>query len=43
MATYVCSDIHGEFHTWLLALENCDISLENGDNLVILGDLIDRG
>lgn len=43
MATYVCSDIHGQFDAWLLALKKSGIQLKNGDELVILGDLIDRG
>lgn len=43
MATYVCSDIHGNFDIWLSAIKKSGISLDNGDQLVILGDLIDRG
>lgn len=43
MATYVCSDIHGNFDAWLRALEESGIDLDSGDKLFILGDLIDRG
>lgn len=43
MATYVCSDIHGQFFTWLSAIAKSGLSLENGDKFIILGDLIDRG
>lgn len=43
MATYVCSDIHGNFDIWLKALKKSGLNLEKGDELIILGDLIDKG
>lgn len=43
MATYACSDIHGNFYTWLKALKKGNVRLDKGDKLIILGDLIDRG
>lgn len=43
MVTYACSDIHGNYDAWIRALDKSEINLEKGDNLVILGDLIDRG
>lgn len=43
MSTYVCSDIHGQFDAWLDALVKSNIDLSSGDELIILGDLIDRG
>jgi len=41
MATYVVSDIHGEYDT-LMALLN-KISFSEADTLYILGDVVDRG
>ncbi len=41
MATYVVSDIHGEYDT-LMALLN-KISFSEEDTLYILGDVVDRG
>lgn len=43
MGTYVCTDIHGHFDAWLAGLKSAGVSVENGDKLIILGDLIDRG
>ncbi|MBM7716068.1 serine/threonine protein phosphatase 1 [Bacillus thermophilus] len=43
MSTYACSDIHGQFDAWLDALVKSNIDLSSGDELIILGDLIDRG
>lgn len=43
MNTFVCSDIHGHYDAWQEALNKSGIDLENGDKLIILGDLIDRG
>lgn len=43
MATYVCSDIHGQYDAWMRAIDKSNIDLNNNDKLVILGDLIDRG
>lgn len=43
MKTLVCSDIHGEFESWQKALSKSDIDFAKGDNIIILGDLIDRG
>lgn len=42
MATYVVSDIHGFYNTFLKLLDNIDFDMEK-DTLYILGDLIDRG
>ncbi|HCJ41471.1 metallophosphoesterase [uncultured Ruminococcus sp.] len=41
MATYVMSDIHGEYEKYLLMLEK--IQLKSDDTLFILGDVVDRG
>lgn len=43
MATFVCSDVHGNFDAWQKAIEKSDLDLDSGDKLIILGDLIDRG
>ena len=43
MATFVCSDIHGEYDAWMEAIELSGMDLAGGDRLIILGDLIDRG
>lgn len=43
MSTYVCTDIHGYFEPWMKGLQKSGLSLENGDKLIILGDLLDRG
>src|SRR5690625_2601126 len=43
MSIYVCSDIHGKYIEWRKAIAKTDLNLENGDKLIILGDLIDRG
>lgn len=43
LATYVCSDIHGQYDAWMRAIDKSNIDLNNNDKLVILGDLIDRG
>lgn len=41
MATYVMSDLHGEFDTLMGMLE--DINFTKEDTLYILGDVVDRG
>lgn len=41
MATYVISDIHGEFDKYIKMLEL--INFNDEDNLYILGDTLDRG
>ncbi|MCR5591009.1 MAG: metallophosphoesterase [Lachnospiraceae bacterium] len=41
MATYVTSDIHGEYDMFLEILEKID--LKDEDTLYILGDVLDRG
>ena len=41
MAIYVCSDIHGQYGLFLRALEQ--VGFSDGDQMYILGDVIDRG
>lgn len=41
MATYVISDIHGEYDKFITLLEKID--LKDTDTLYILGDVVDRG
>lgn len=41
MATYVISDIHGEYDMFMEMLEK--IGLKEEDTLYILGDIFDRG
>lgn len=41
MATYVMSDIHGEYDKFMEVLEQID--LKDSDTLYILGDIFDRG
>ena len=41
MATYVISDIHGEYDQFINLLEKIDLQEE--DTLYILGDVLDRG
>ncbi len=41
MATYVISDIHGEYERFMELLE--EIELKDTDTLYILGDILDRG
>ena len=41
MATYVCSDIHGNFKKWKQMLKK--IKFKNTDTMYILGDVVDRG
>lgn len=41
MATYICSDIHGQYRLFLQMLEK--IQFSNDDKMYILGDLVDRG
>ena len=41
MATYVISDIHGQYDMFMDLLEK--ISLQDSDTLYILGDILDRG
>ena len=40
MATYICSDIHGEYDKYIQMLST--INFNSDDNLYILGDVIDR-
>ena len=41
MATYVVSDIHGEYDMFLELLDK--IGLKETDTLYVLGDILDRG
>lgn len=41
MATYVISDIHGEYDMFMDLLDK--ISLQDSDTLYVLGDILDRG
>ena len=41
MATYVTSDIHGEYDLFIRLLEK--IQLKDDDTLYVLGDVVDRG
>lgn len=41
MATYVISDIHGEYEMFNRLLEK--IQLKETDTLYVLGDILDRG
>ena len=41
MATYVISDIHGQYDMFMELLEK--IPLKDSDTLYILGDVVDRG
>lgn len=41
MATYVISDIHGQYKMFLDLLDK--IKLKDTDTLYILGDILDRG
>ena len=41
MATYVMSDIHGEYEKFMEVLEK--INLSDSDTLYVLGDILDRG
>ena len=41
MATYVTSDIHGEYDLFIRLLEK--IQLKDKDTLYVLGDVVDRG
>lgn len=41
MATYVTSDIHGEYDLFIRLLEK--IQLKDDDTLYVLGDMVDRG
>ena len=41
MATYVISDIHGEYERFMELLE--EIELKDTDTLYVLGDVLDRG
>lgn len=43
MSTFVCTDIHGYFVPWMKGLQKVGLSLDDGDKLIILGDLLDRG
>ena len=39
MAHFVCSDLHGQYWAW----EKIKALLGEDDNLIFLGDAIDRG
>ena len=41
MATYVISDIHGQYDMFIELLDK--IQFQNTDTLYILGDILDRG
>ena len=41
MATYVISDIHGQYNMFIELLDKSD--LKDTDTLYILGDVLDRG
>ena len=41
IATYVVSDIHGEYELFIRLLE--EIRLKETDTLYVLGDILDRG
>ena len=41
IATYVVSDIHGEYELFIRLLE--EIHLKETDTLYVLGDILDRG
>lgn len=43
MTIFACTDIHGQYDAWIKAMNNSNLDLDNGDELIILGDLIDRG
>ena len=43
MAIYVISDIHGRFNEFLKLINYCGLSLDRGDILISLGDMINRG
>lgn len=43
MRIFATSDVHGYYSIWKKALDEAQIDFENGDKLIILGDLIDRG
>ncbi|MCM3079243.1 MULTISPECIES: metallophosphoesterase family protein [Brevibacillus] len=43
MTTYFVSDIHGQYPTFQQALQNTSFSLQNGDALYVIGDMVDRG
>lgn len=40
---YVSSDVHGQYDEWVQSLMMSGFKPENGDKLIILGDMIDRG
>ena len=41
MATYVCSDLHGQYGLFMKLCER--ISFSEADSMYILGDIIDKG
>jgi len=43
LAIYFVSDLHGQYQTFVKALEAASFSLERGDQLYVLGDMVDRG
>ena len=43
MRIFATSDVHGYFSIWKQALDEAQINFEQGDKLIVLGDLIDRG
>lgn len=43
MSTYFVSDLHGQYQTFVKALEDASFSLDRGDQLYVIGDMVDRG
>ena len=41
MATYVMSDIHGNYKKYIQAMNT--LNLQDSDTLYVLGDVVDRG
>ena len=41
MATYVMSDIHGNYKKYIQAINT--LNLQDSDTLYVLGDVVDRG
>lgn len=43
MTKYFVSDLHGQYQTFVKALEDASFSLDRGDQLYVIGDMVDRG
>lgn len=41
--TFIISDIHGHYNITIKALESAGYNKDNGDRIIILGDVFDRG